>query len=60
MAGILGWSEKSVIKYDPIMREAVSTHIYLDIEVGLKDDHPQDPCMIGGPSVEVQIDESTK
>ena len=36
----------------------MSTHIYWDIEAGLEDDHMQDPCMIGGPSVEVQIDES--
>ena len=57
-AGMTGWHKKTVMKYDRILREAVSTHIYLDIKAGLDGDHPQELCMIGGPGVEVQIDES--
>ena len=31
-AGVIRWHEKTVMKYNRILREAVSTHIYLDIE----------------------------
>ena len=58
VSGILGWSEKTVIKMQMMMWEIVSGHSYTEISVGEDDEYPEDHTMIGGPGIEVQIDES--
>lgn len=56
--GLLKWSEPTVIKMEKRCREIVSIHIYGEIEEGYDTNWAQVTNKIGGPGIEVQIDES--